>query len=82
MVLMTSKVTVKDAVSRFSSKHGFSNHLHGDRARELQLGRTEKFCKEHAIYFTAIGKINKPTQNTHIEHMIGVLKRFTLQLLM
>ena len=82
VVLMTSKATVKDAVSRFSSKHGFPNHLHGDRARELQLGKTKKFCEEHAIYLTATGERNKPTQNTHIEHMIGVLKRLTFQLLM
>ena len=81
VILMPRKECVPTAVKSFSLLRGYPNHLHGDRASELQYGETEKFCKNHNITLSATGAINTPEQNTHAEHMVGVLKRLTSRLL-
>ena len=75
--LMLSKKSLPVALANYSMGHGTPNHLHGDRAKELKEGSCRKYCREKAIRLTHTGEAKKSTQNTHCEHMIGVLKRMT-----
>ena len=81
IVLMPRKECVPTAVKYFSILHGYPLHLHGDRAPELQQGETEKFCLDYNTTLSATGATKTPEQNTHAEHMVGVLKRITTRLL-
>ena len=81
VILMPRKECVPTALKSFSLLCGYPLHLHGDRAPELQYGETEKFCRDHNITLSATGATNTPEQNTHAEHMVGVLKRITTRLL-
>ena len=77
--LMLSKKSLPVALANYSMGHDTPNHLHGDRAKELKEGSCRKYCRVKAIRLTRTGEAKKSTQNTHCEHMIGVLKRMTFQ---
>ena len=79
--LMRTKKSLPVALASYSMGHGTPNHLHGDRAKELKEGACRKYCRERAIRLTHTGEAKKPTQNTHCEHMIAVLKKMTFILM-
>ena len=65
----------------YSTQVGTPNHIHGDRAAELQHGEMEAYCISNAIMLTATGEHNSPEQDTHAERMIGDLKYMSFALL-
>ena len=79
--LMTSKKSLPVAVANYGMGHGIPNHLHGDRASELMEGECKTYCRAKAIKLTHTGEAGKQNQNGHCEHMIGILKKMTFQLL-
>ena len=73
--------SVCNATKLYSTQVGTPNHIHGDRAAELQHGEMEAYCISNAIMLTATGEHNSPEQDTHAERMIGVLKYMSFALL-
>ena len=53
---------------------GRPDFIHKYRVSDLQHGEMYTYCISNAIMLKATGERNSPEQDTHTEHMTGVLK--------